>query len=104
MTLLGELDLSASEGFRAELARVQESPGRVRLDLSELEFIDCSGIGAILNAMSEARRHRRELEVGRAVSPIVQRVVCLARLADDLWPGELAHSTTSRWNPSAGAV
>jgi anti-anti-sigma factor len=96
MTLLGEMDLSASEGFRAQLDRVQESRRRVRLDLSELEFIDCSGMRAILNAMSEARRNRRELEVGRNVSPMVARVVCLARLAEDLWPGDVPDSPTAR--------
>ncbi|MGZ4169217.1 MAG: STAS domain-containing protein [Solirubrobacteraceae bacterium] len=97
MTLLGEMDLSASEGFRAQLDRVQQSRRRVRLDLSELEFIDCSGLRAILNAMSEARRDRRELEVGRTVSPIVERVVSLARLAEHLWPAEVPDS------PPAGA-
>jgi anti-anti-sigma factor len=89
MTLLGEMDLSTSEGFQAHLDRVQQSSRRVRLDLSELEFIDCSGMRTILNAMSEARRSRRELEVGRTVSPMVQRVVSLARLAEHLWPGDV---------------
>ena len=56
MTLTGELDLSASAGLKARVGEVQRAKHRVRLDLSQLEFIDCSGIRAILDAMAEARR------------------------------------------------
>jgi anti-anti-sigma factor len=90
MTLTGELDLSASAGFKARLREVQRARDRVRLDLSELEFIDCSGIRAILEAMAEARREGCSFEVDRAVSPIVGRIVTLGAIAGELWPGETA--------------
>jgi len=93
MTLTGELDLSASAGFKARLREVQRARDRVRLDLSELEFIDCSGIRAILDAMAQARRDGAPLEVDRSVSPIVGRIVSLGTIAADLWPPEAAEPT-----------
>jgi anti-anti-sigma factor len=88
MTLIGELDLSGAAGLKARLGEVQRSTRRVRLDLSELEFIDCSGIRAILDAMAQARRDGCAFEVERSVSPIVGRVVSLGSIARELWPGE----------------
>ncbi len=86
MTLVGELDLSATGGLRARLDEVQRAKSRVRLDLSELEFIDCSGIRAILDAMAQARRDGGAVEVDRLVSPIVGRIVSLGSIAGELWP------------------
>ncbi len=90
VTLTGELDLSAAGGLRAQLDEVQRSKQRVRLDLSELEFIDCSGIRAILDAMAEARRDGHTLEVDRSVSPMVGRIVSLGAIAAELWPANAA--------------
>jgi anti-anti-sigma factor len=90
MTLTGELDLSAADGLRARLDEVQRAKRRVRLDLSELEFIDCSGIRTILDAMAEARRDGQPFEVDRSVSPMVGRIVSLGSIAEDLWPAEAA--------------
>ncbi|HEX4428248.1 MAG TPA: STAS domain-containing protein [Frankiaceae bacterium] len=88
MTLVGELDLSATDGLRERLEEVQRGKRRVRLDLSELEFIDCSGIRAILDAMAQARREGTALEVERSVSPMVGRIVSLGSIAGDLWPSD----------------
>jgi anti-anti-sigma factor len=88
MTLVGELDLSATDGLRERLDEVQRGKRRVRLDLSELEFIDCSGIRAILDAMAQARREGTALEVERSVSPMVGRIVSLGSIAGDLWPSD----------------
>jgi anti-anti-sigma factor len=90
MTLTGELDLSATDGLRARLDEVQRSKRRVRLDLSELEFIDCSGIRTILDAMADARREGCAFEVERSVSPIVARMISLGRIAAELWPVDAA--------------
>jgi anti-sigma B factor antagonist len=90
VTLTGELDLSATAGLKARLGEVQRAQHRLRLDLSELDFIDCSGIRAILEAMADARREGCAVEVDRAVSPMVGRIVSLGAIAAELWPGETA--------------
>jgi anti-anti-sigma factor len=92
ITLTGELDLSATPGLRVRLGEMQRAKRPIRLDLSELEFIDCSGIRAILEAMAEARREGYALEVDRDVSPMVGRIVSLGSIASELWPAaEAAH-------------
>jgi anti-sigma B factor antagonist len=90
VTLTGELDLSATAGLKARLGEVQRAKHRLRLDLSELDFIDCSGIRAILEAMADARRDGCAVEVDRAVSPMVRRIVSLGAIAAELWPDETA--------------
>jgi anti-anti-sigma factor len=86
VTLIGELDLAVAEGLRIRLDQLQRSERRVRLDLSELEFIDCRGVDGILRAMGDARRNHRELEVDRRVSPGVRRITRLEEIASALWP------------------
>ena len=90
VTLTGELDLSATAGLKARLEEVQRGQRRVRLDLSELDFVDCSGIRTILEAMAQARRDGCTVEVDRAVSPMVGRIVSLAAITAELWPTEAA--------------
>ncbi len=88
MTLMGELDISTTESFKARLDELQRSRRRVRLDLSELEFVDCSGIRAILDAMAQARRDGCTVDVDQAVSPIVGRIVALGAISGELWPAQ----------------
>lgn len=49
--LLGELDISNAETLEAVLDREVQHDGDVTLDLSELTFIDSSGIRVLLRAM-----------------------------------------------------
>jgi anti-anti-sigma factor len=70
------------------LDHLQRSGRQVTLDLSQLEFIDCSGFGIILHALTEARGAQRRLEVDRRVSPNVSRVISLVQIASELWPGD----------------
>ena len=88
LSLIGELDLSVTDRLRGRIDELQRSQRRVRLDLSQLEFIDCSGVGAILGALAQARGSRRALEVDPCVSPNVSRVISLVQIAPDLWPGD----------------
>ena len=86
VTLMGELDLAVSDGLTAQLDRLRRSERRVRLDLSELDFIDCCGINGILRALAEARRLHWDLEVDPLVSPGVRRITSLEDIASELWP------------------
>jgi anti-anti-sigma factor len=88
LTLIGELDLSATDRLRGRLDQLGRSQRRVRLDLSQLDFIDCSGVRAILNALADARGKQRALEVDRRVSPNVSRLISLVHIASDLWPAD----------------
>lgn len=88
VALAGELDLAVSNRLRLRLRELGRGMRPVRLDLSALDFIDCSGVGVIVGALAEARRGCWELEVDPAVSPIVDRVIALTGVNRDLWPAE----------------
>lgn len=90
VTLIGELDLAVKDHLRTSLRRLTTSHRQLRLDLSQLQFIDCAGVDGILRAVTEARGSRCALEVDRVVSPTVGQITSLAGLASVLWPPEVA--------------
>jgi anti-sigma B factor antagonist len=55
ITLAGELDLAAAEGFWGELEPLIEPAGVVVLDGTELRFLDSSGLRVLLLANAKAK-------------------------------------------------
>jgi anti-anti-sigma factor len=88
LTLIGEIDIAVAHQLTAQLGQLKDSEPRVRLDLSQPQFIDCRGVGAIISALRDARRAGWKLDVDRRVSPAVARIIALAGIASDLWPAE----------------
>ena len=64
----------------------------MRIDLSALEFIDCTGLEAIMDELASARRANHPVEVDRPVSAPVKRVITVMDVADVLWPEEVVDS------------
>ena len=88
LALLGGLDIVVADRLTARL-RVLRSWGRhVRIDLSGLEFIDCTGLEAIIEELTAARRAGQAVEVDRPVSAPVKRVVTFMDAAETLWASE----------------
>jgi anti-anti-sigma factor len=74
VTLRGELDLASIDALQERLTDVEQgSPRRIVLDLSELSFIDSSGLRMLLLADGRARESGRELVLTQSTDP-VQRV------------------------------
>jgi anti-anti-sigma factor len=86
VTLIGEIDTVVADQLTARLEQLEQPDRRVRLDLSQPGFMDCSGVGAIINAVTHARRAGWELDVDRRLSPSVARIIALAGVASVLWP------------------
>jgi anti-sigma B factor antagonist len=60
----GELDIATLPDFRAALSDAASRPVETLLvDLSEVSFIDSSGLGAVVEAGDRLRRDRRRLAV-----------------------------------------
>jgi anti-anti-sigma factor len=74
----GELDLASAPGLEELLRRELSAGGQVVLDLSGLEFMDCSGLQAILVAAREARRAGAELKRTAVLPKLVHRLLELA--------------------------
>jgi len=82
--LSGELDLLGSPRLTvllADLART--ATGGIVLDLSELEFIDSTGIATLLNTVRRLARSDRRMAIVVGSGP-VRRALEIARLLDDL--------------------
>jgi anti-sigma B factor antagonist len=86
VTLIGELDIAVADGVEERLRRLREAGNRVRLDLSQLDFIDSSGVRAIVLGLKHARQGGHELDVDREISPTVQRMIDIMGIAPQLWP------------------
>ncbi|MFF2546483.1 STAS domain-containing protein [Kitasatospora sp. NPDC058063] len=52
----GEIDLDTAPALRGALTAAFESHREVALDLSEVTFIDCAGLGALVRARNQADR------------------------------------------------
>jgi anti-sigma B factor antagonist len=79
LRLIGDLDLSTLEAFRSGVDDLT-GPADVTLDLSELAFIDSSGIRAMLQVHLALRAEGRRL-VLLAPTPFVRRVFDTLELA-----------------------
>lgn len=86
VTLIGELDIAVADGVEERLRLLRDAGARVRLDLSQLDFIDSSGVRAIVLGLKHARQGGHELEVDRRVSPSVGRMIEIMGIGPQLWP------------------
>jgi anti-anti-sigma factor len=84
--LIGELDLAVVETLAARLQDLKAQQSVVQLDLSELSFMDSTGLGAVLTALLEARRDGWQLEVSPSLRGPVQRIIDIAGAGPYLWP------------------
>ena len=82
--LAGELDLSTVAAFVDAIEDVLgDRPPTVELDLSNLTFIDSSGVGAYVTAFRRAKAQGTSLSLGPR-SPLVQRVLELSGVEEAL--------------------
>jgi len=84
IALTGELDLEGAERVTQELLRVEVTDAsRIVLDLSNLRFIDSTGVRLILSADARSRANGHRLALVRGPQT-VQRVFVLTGVAERL--------------------
>ena len=86
LALRGELDLSVVQALADRLNQLRNEGYFVRVDLSQLEFMDSSGLRTLALAASQARRDGGRLEVGRQLTEPVRRLIEIAGLGAQFWP------------------
>jgi anti-anti-sigma factor len=84
--LVGELDLAGADQLQQHLRAAAQRGSPLVLDLHRLQFIDSSGLGELVRAVSDARREGRTLEIDDTLSPQVRQVIELLELQKVLWP------------------
>jgi anti-sigma B factor antagonist len=88
LMLIGELDIAVADGVEERLRAHRTDGNPVRLDLSQLDFIDSSGVRAIVLGLKHARVGGAELDVDRRVSSTVGRMIEIMGIAPQLWPDD----------------
>jgi anti-sigma B factor antagonist len=83
VALSGELDIASAERFERELAAIEDESTTIVLDLRNLEFIDSTGLRAMVAADERARGAGRRLVVVRG-GKAVERVLSLTQLDERL--------------------
>ena len=86
LVVSGELDLAVAEMLGNRLRQLRNEGHAVRLDLSELEFIDSSGLRELIVAVSEARSNGWRFHIDPHLTEAVRRTVEIAGLHSHLWP------------------
>jgi anti-sigma B factor antagonist len=79
VVLSGELDMATSEAAAACLAALVETAGDIVVDLSGLQFIDSTGLSALLTACRESEDRGRTLTLRRPART-VRRVLTMTGL------------------------
>ncbi|MGH8123365.1 MAG: STAS domain-containing protein [Rudaea sp.] len=82
--LRGEVDLSWSQQVRLAILAALRNTGKVGVELSEVSYIDSSGIAALVEGFQNARSKGQQFALV-AVSKAVMAVLQLARL-DRVFP------------------
>src|SRR3954468_14155275 len=84
VTVFGEIDLSTADQVTTEILAVTDGLPRVVVDLSEVTFVDSSG----LNALLRAKRNLTTRDIAmRCVVPeqsVVRRVIEITHLIEQL--------------------
>jgi anti-sigma B factor antagonist len=84
LRLSGELDISTAPKVEDELARVEPNrPETIVLDLSNLAFMDSTGLRLLIAADTRARQQGRRLLIVKGPEA-VQRVFRITRLEERL--------------------
>ena len=88
LTLIGELDIAVAGEVEERLRQLREEGRRVRLDLSQLDFIDSSGVRALVLGHKHSRESGHQLEVDRNVGGPVKRMIEIMGIGPQLWPAD----------------
>jgi len=85
ISLRGEIDLANAQTFRSQLwqAMADDGAGKIVVDMSELEFIDSSGIAVVVEALN-AENGAERLRFRPSRFPAVPRVLELTGLTGRL--------------------
>lgn len=80
LSLTGDLDLGSAAVLEARLASLRAPGNPVWLDLSNLDFIDSTGLHLLIREFGEARVKRWELQIERDLSHQLMRLFKLVHI------------------------
>jgi len=93
----GRLNMVAAPRLRSAIERmVDDGSTRIVLDLSDVTFIDSSGLGAVIGGLKRARQGGGDLRIARAGEQVMT-VMRLTNLDRVLRPHETVQHAADGW-------
>ena len=77
--VVGQIDMGTSPALRKALLESLNSTGRVAINLTEVTYIDSSGIASLLEVLQEAKKSKKRV-ILFGLTPSVLYVLQLTRL------------------------
>src|SRR5947209_20351423 len=88
LSLTGTLDVASTPALEDRLTGLRARKSPVRLDLSNLDFIDSTGLHMLIRMVGDARIKHWQLRIEPALAPQVRSVFRLVHLDRFLEGGE----------------
>jgi anti-anti-sigma factor len=85
LTVHGEIDIATAGQLWDALDTHHSSDTAVRLDLSQVGFVDSSGLAVLIATKRRAMENGWTFEIARELSPTVQRLLELSGVESFLW-------------------
>jgi anti-sigma B factor antagonist len=86
LLLSGELDLAVAGRLRRRLQQLARAHATVILDLSDLQFMDSTGLHVLIANLDQATHNGWQLRIDPNLTSPVRRVVEIAGIDHILWP------------------
>jgi anti-anti-sigma factor len=101
LSLSGELDLAVADRLRSRLQQLARARATIILDLSDLQFIDSTGLQILITNFNEATHDGWQLRIDPNLTRPVRRVVELVGIDHILWPSapDTSHPGQQRRDP-----
>jgi anti-sigma B factor antagonist len=90
LSLKGRLDMATGGALKTEIKKLMEKEKtQIHLNLCDVEFINSSGLGALVSILKEVRTHRGRLTLSDLAS-YVQEIFEITQLTHifDIYPSE----------------
>ena len=80
--LFGELDIYASQDFKDSVMRIyRETDDNIYLDFENLEYIDSTGLGALISILKEVREADKKVYI-RSVNERIRKLFKITKLEE----------------------
>jgi anti-anti-sigma factor len=86
LSVSGELDLAVADHLRSRLQQLARGHATVILDLSDLQFIDSTGLHVLIASFDQATHNGWQLRIDPNLTSPVRRVVEIVGIDRILWP------------------
>ena len=96
LSLIGELDFAVADDLATRLHQLDEQGLEVRLDLTQLAFIDSAGVRALTGALDSSRRDGSRLSVGTDMTRAVRLAIEIIGVGSYFRPDSRQRSTVAR--------